>query len=98
LSETIGKKKNGLEYAALEVKNYLERSIVIVSTFMIIFSPQSCNLGKYSLWVCHFHLDNENVTRSNFNVHSIIDSIYWGYDSLRKDSKFTLPILKISSK
>ncbi|WJX62674.1 DNA-directed RNA polymerase [Trifolium repens] len=99
LSETIGKKKNGLEYAALEVKNYLERLMFsdIVSTVMIIFSPQSCNLGKYSPWVCHFHLDNENVTRRNFNVHAIIDSIYRGYDSLRKDSKFTLPILKISS-
>ncbi|WJX54939.1 DNA-directed RNA polymerase [Trifolium repens] len=100
LSEKIGKKKNGFEYASLEVKNYLERLMFsdIVSTVMIIFSPQSCNLGKYSPWVCHFHLDKENVARRNFRVHSIIESIYRGYDSLRKDSKFTLPNLKISSK
>ncbi|XP_012574546.1 DNA-directed RNA polymerase IV subunit 1 isoform X2 [Cicer arietinum] len=100
LSEKIGKQRNGFEYAALEVKNYLERLMFsdIVSTVMIIFTPQSRSLEKYSPWVCHFHLDKENVTRRNLEVHSIIDSLYQRYDSLRKGSKVTLPNLKISTK
>lgn len=100
LSEKLGKQRNGFEYAALEVKNYLERLMFsnIVSTAMIIFTPQSCSLEKYSPWVCHFHLDKENVTRRNLKVHFIIDSLNQQYDSLRKESKVTLPNLKISSK
>ncbi|CAK8539379.1 unnamed protein product [Lathyrus sativus] len=100
LSEKIGKQRNGFEYAALEVKNYLERLMFsnVVSTVMIIFTPHSCNLEKYSPWVCHFHLDKENLTRRNLEVHSIIDSLYQRYDSFRKDSKITLPNMKISSK
>ncbi|AES94122.2 putative DNA-directed RNA polymerase [Medicago truncatula] len=100
LSEKIGKQRNGFEYAALEVKNYLERYMFsnIVSTVMIIFTPQHCSQVKYSPWVCHFHLDKENVTRRKLEVHSIIDSLYQQYDSFRRESKVILPSLKISSK
>ncbi|KAJ1416079.1 RNA polymerase, alpha subunit [Sesbania bispinosa] len=100
LSEKLGKQRNGFEYAALEVKNYLERLMFtnIVSTVMIIYTPQSCILEKYSPWVCHFHLDKEIVARRNLKVHSIIDSLYQRYDSLTKESKVTFPNLKISSK
>ncbi|KAL2348086.1 hypothetical protein Fmac_002086 [Flemingia macrophylla] len=101
LSEKLGKQRHGFELAALEVKNYLERLLFssIISTVMIIFTPHygSC-LEKYSPWVCHFHLDKEIVTRRKLKVHSIIDSLYQRYYSLRKESKVCFADLKISSK
>ncbi|TKY70899.1 DNA-directed RNA polymerase IV subunit 1 [Spatholobus suberectus] len=100
LSEKLGKQRHGFEYAALEVKNYLERLLFsnIVSTVMIIFTPHDCSsLEKYSPWVCHFHLDKEIVTRRKLKVHSIIDSLYQRYYSQRKESKVCFTNLKISS-
>ena len=101
LSEKLGKQRHGFEYAALEVKNYLERLLFsnIVSTVMIIFTPHDgSSQEKYSPWVCHFHLDKEIVTRRKLKVHSIIDSLYQRYYSQRKDSKVCFTNLKISSK
>ncbi|KAK7317076.1 hypothetical protein RJT34_01003 [Clitoria ternatea] len=100
LSKKLRKQRHGFEYAALEVKNYLERLLFssIVSTLMIIFTPQSCSLEKYSPWECHFHLDKETVRRRKLNVHSICDSLYQRYNSHRKESKVSFPNLKISSK
>ncbi|XP_027361635.1 DNA-directed RNA polymerase IV subunit 1 [Abrus precatorius] len=100
LSEKLGKQRHGFEYAALEVKNYLEGLMFsnIVSTVMIIYVPQSCSQEKYSPWVCHFHLDKEIVMRRKLKVHSITDSLYQRYDSHRKGSKVSFPNLKISSK
>ncbi|XP_019421599.1 PREDICTED: DNA-directed RNA polymerase IV subunit 1-like isoform X1 [Lupinus angustifolius] len=100
LSKKLGKQRNGFEYAALEIKNYLERMMFsdIVSTVMIIFSQPSCSHEKYSPWVCHFHLDKEIVKRRKFTMHSIIDSLYQRCDTLRKESKVNLPNLIISSK
>ncbi|KAH1164241.1 hypothetical protein GLYMA_01G215700v4 [Glycine max] len=101
LSEKLGKQRHGFEYAALEVKNYLERLLFsnIVSKVMIIFTPHdSRSQEKYSPWVCHFHLDKEIVTRRKLKVHSIIDSLYQRYYSQRKDSKVCFTNLKISSR
>nr|KYP67245.1 DNA-directed RNA polymerase II subunit RPB1 [Cajanus cajan] len=101
LSEKLGKQRHGFEYAALEVKNYLERLLFssIVSSVMIIFTPHDrSSLEKYSPWVCHFHLDKEIVTRRKLKVHSIIDSLYQRYYSLTKESKVYFTNLKISSK
>ncbi|KAE9606928.1 putative DNA-directed RNA polymerase [Lupinus albus] len=100
LSKKLGKQRNGFEYAALEIKNYLERMMFsdIVSTVMIIFSQQSCSQEKYSPWVCHFHLDKEIVKKRKFMMHSIIDSLYQRCDTLRKESKVNFPNLIISSK
>ncbi|KAE9613175.1 putative DNA-directed RNA polymerase [Lupinus albus] len=100
LSQKLAKQRNGFEYAALEIKNYLERMMFseIVSTVMIIFTPQSCSQEKYSPWVCHFHLDREIVKRRKLKMHSIIDFLYQRCDSLRKESKVTFPNLIISSK
>ncbi|XP_019445104.1 PREDICTED: DNA-directed RNA polymerase IV subunit 1-like isoform X1 [Lupinus angustifolius] len=99
LSKKLAKHRNGFEYAALEIKNYLERMMFseIVSTVMIIFTPQSCSQEKYSPWVCHFHLDMEIVKRRKLKMHSIIDFLYQRCDSLRKESKVTFPNLIISS-
>ncbi|KAK7252639.1 hypothetical protein RIF29_36728 [Crotalaria pallida] len=100
LSKKLAKQRNGFEYAALEIKNYLEKMTFsnIVSTVMIIFTPQSCSQEKFSPWVCHFHLDKEIVKRRKLKMNSIIDSLYQRCDSLRKESKVTFPNLKISSK
>ncbi|KAB1217169.1 DNA-directed RNA polymerase IV subunit 1 [Morella rubra] len=58
LSEKLGRRRHGFEYGALEVKNHLERLVLsdIVSTVMIIFSPQTCGKMHFSPWVCHFHI------------------------------------------
>ncbi|RDX61403.1 DNA-directed RNA polymerase IV subunit 1, partial [Mucuna pruriens] len=101
LSEKLGKQRHGFEYAALEVKNYLERLLFsnIVSTVMIIFTPHDgSSLEKHSPWVCHFYLDKEIVTRRKLQVHSIIDSLYQRYYSQRNESKVCVTNLKISSK
>ena len=100
LSEKFRYRRYGFEYAAFDVKNYLERIMFsdIVSTVMIIFTPQSCNLEKYSPWVCHFHLDREIVERRNLKVRSIIHSLKRRCDLLRKESKVCFPSLKISTK
>ncbi|XP_047156504.1 DNA-directed RNA polymerase IV subunit 1 isoform X2 [Vigna umbellata] len=101
LSEKVGKQRHGFEYAALEVKNYLERLFFskIVSTVMIIFTPHdSRSLEKGCPWVCHFHLDKEILTRRNLKVDSIIDSLYQRYYSQRKELKVSFTNLKISSK
>ncbi|KAK7309001.1 hypothetical protein RJT34_05393 [Clitoria ternatea] len=100
LSGKLSKHRHGFEYAALEVKNYLERLLFssIVSVVMIVFTPQSSSLEKYSPWQCHFHLDKEMVTRRKLNLHSIIDSLHHRYNSHRKESKVSFPNLKISSK
>ncbi|BAU00511.1 hypothetical protein VIGAN_10211300 [Vigna angularis var. angularis] len=100
LSEKVGKQRHGFEYAALEVKNYLERLFFskIVSTVMIIFTPHdSRSLEKGCPWVCHFHLDKEILTRRNLKVDSIIDSLYQRYYSQRKELKVSFTNLKISS-
>ncbi|XP_057449930.1 DNA-directed RNA polymerase IV subunit 1 isoform X2 [Lotus japonicus] len=100
LSDKLGKQRYGFEYAALEVKNYLERVMFsdIVSTVMIMFTPQSSSLEIFNPWVCHFHLDKEIVARRKLTVHSVIESLYRRYESLTKESKVTFPNLKISSK
>ncbi|KAL9328666.1 hypothetical protein ACSQ67_003669 [Phaseolus vulgaris] len=100
-SEKVGKQRHGFEYAALEVKNYLERLLFskIVSTVMIIFTPpDSSSLEKYSPWVCHFHLDKEILMRRKLKVHSIIDYLYQRYYSQSTEPKVGFTKLKISSK
>ncbi|MED6198738.1 hypothetical protein PIB30_069412 [Stylosanthes scabra] len=100
LSEKFRDRRYGLEYAAFDVKNYLERIMLsdIVSTVMIIFTPQSRNLEKYSPWVCHFHLDKEIVRRRNLKLYAIVDSLKKRCGVLRKESKVCFASMEISSK
>ena len=45
----------------------------------------------------HFHVSKEILKRKNLKVHSTIDSLYQGCDSLTTESKVDLPSLGISS-
>lgn len=100
LSEKLGRQRHGFEYGALEVKNHLERLLFsdIVSTVMIIFSPQTCSQTHFSPWVCHFHVCKEILKRRKLKVHSIIDSLYTKCNMARVESKINLPTLQITSK
>ncbi|XP_019447260.1 PREDICTED: DNA-directed RNA polymerase IV subunit 1-like [Lupinus angustifolius] len=98
LSEKLGKHIYGFEYAALEIKDYLERMLFsdIVSTVMITYTPNSNRQAKYSPWICHFHLHKEIVMRRKLKLHSIVNTLYQRCDSVRKERKVSLPSLKIS--
>lgn len=77
LSEKLGRKRHGFEYAALEVQNHLERLLFsdIVSFVRIIFSPQSDGRMHFSPWVCHFHVYKEIVKKRSLKVHYIIGAL-----------------------
>ncbi|KAI4315358.1 hypothetical protein L6164_028177 [Bauhinia variegata] len=96
LSKKLGRERYGFEYGALQIKNHLERLMFsdIVSTVMILYTPQTCS---FIPWVCHFHLRKEIVWRRKLKMHSIIDFLEQGYDSIRTKSK-NYPCLKILSK
>ncbi|XP_015964342.1 DNA-directed RNA polymerase IV subunit 1 isoform X1 [Arachis duranensis] len=98
LSAKFRDRRYGFEYAAFDVKNYLERIMFsdIVSTVMIIFTSQSRNQEKYSPWVCHFHLDKEIVRRRNLKLCSIINSLKKRCGILRKESKVCFASMEIS--
>ncbi|RYQ79818.1 hypothetical protein Ahy_Scaffold1g106629 isoform A [Arachis hypogaea] len=100
LSAKFRDRRYGFEYAAFDVKNYLERIMFsdIVSTVMIIFTSQSRNQEKYSPWVCHFHLDKEIVRRRNLKLCSIINSLKKRCGILRKESKVCFASMEISLK
>ncbi|XWS61838.1 hypothetical protein CRYUN_Cryun07bG0159800 [Craigia yunnanensis] len=100
LSDKLGRRRHGFEYAALEVKNHLERLIFsdIVSTVSIIFSPQVSSENHFSPWVCHFHVCKDSVKRRRLTVHSIIDSLYMHFTNAKIFWKISLPDLQITSK
>ncbi|RVX09056.1 DNA-directed RNA polymerase IV subunit 1 [Vitis vinifera] len=96
LSKKLEKRKHGFEYGALEVKNHLEKLLFsdIVSTVMIVFSPQNGSKTHFSPWVCHFH---EIAKKRSLKPHSIIDALYMKCNSARAESKINLPDLQITS-
>ncbi|XP_057977974.1 DNA-directed RNA polymerase IV subunit 1 isoform X2 [Malania oleifera] len=100
LSKKLGRWIYGFEYGALEVKNHLEKLLFsdIVSTVMIVFSPQTCDRTNFSPWVCHFHVCKEIVKRRRLKVHSIIDALHMKCSSTRVESKLILPNMQITSK
>ncbi|KAK9276983.1 hypothetical protein L1049_006522 [Liquidambar formosana] len=100
LSKKLGRQRHGFEYGALEVKSHLERLLFsdIVSTVMIIFSPQICSQTHFSPWVCHFHVCKEIMKKRKLKVHSIIDALYMKCNLARVESKINLPNLQITSK
>ncbi|GMY36701.1 DNA-directed RNA polymerase IV subunit 1 [Fagus crenata] len=109
LSEDLGRQRHGFEYGTLALKNHLERKIFsdIVSTVMIIFSPQTCRKTCFSPWVCHFHIctilqsiffyiytiPDEIAKRRGLDVHSIINSLQKRCNSSRTKAKLNLPNL-----
>ncbi|XP_022736885.1 DNA-directed RNA polymerase IV subunit 1 isoform X3 [Durio zibethinus] len=100
LSDKLGRRRHGLEYGALEVKNHLERLIFsdIVSTVSIIFSTQISSENHFSPWVCHFHVCKDIVKRRRLTMHSIIDSLYMHCTNAKALWKIDLPDLQITSK
>ncbi|XWS48985.1 hypothetical protein CRYUN_Cryun13aG0124700 [Craigia yunnanensis] len=100
LSNKLGRRRHGLEYAALEVKNHLERLIFsdILSTVSIFFSPQMSSENHFSPWVCHFHVCKDIVKRRRLTVHSIIDSLHMHCTNAKTLWKISLPDLQITSK
>ncbi|KAJ0049670.1 hypothetical protein Pint_16034 [Pistacia integerrima] len=99
LSKKLGKRRHGFEHGALEVKNHLECLLFsdIVSTVLIIYSPQTCSKTHFSPWICHFHVCKEILKRRRLKIHSIIDALNKHYNSGRTP-KVSLPNLHISSK
>ncbi|KAF7828324.1 DNA-directed RNA polymerase IV subunit 1 isoform X1 [Senna tora] len=100
LSEKLNRQRYGFEYGALEIKDHLERLKFsdIVSTVMIIFTPQRCGQVKLSPWVCHFHVSKEIFRKRKLKVHSVIDSLSQRCESIRTGSEINLPSLQISCK
>ncbi|KAI3414692.1 DNA-directed RNA polymerase [Psidium guajava] len=97
LSKQLAKHRHGLEYGALAVKDYLERLFFsdIVSTTMIIFSPENYNqnLGP---WVCHFHIRKDIITRRELKLHSIIGSLQRRCHTFLKETRVDIPPLQIT--
>ncbi|EXC17779.1 DNA-directed RNA polymerase D subunit 1 [Morus notabilis] len=95
LSRRLGRQRHGYEYAALEVKNYLEALMFsdIVSTVMITFTSQAGSQKSqksFSPW--------EILRRRRLTVQSVINSLYERHSTSRKGSKVKLPNLRIRSK
>ncbi|KDO63581.1 hypothetical protein CISIN_1g0005253mg, partial [Citrus sinensis] len=99
LSNKLGKRRHGFEYGALEVKNHLECLMLsdIVSTSMIIYSPQTGSMKHFSPWICHFHVRKEIMKRTGLKEHSIIDSLYRQCKAARTELKISVPDMLISN-
>ncbi|XP_038905038.1 DNA-directed RNA polymerase IV subunit 1 isoform X1 [Benincasa hispida] len=99
LSEKLSKRSYGFEYGALGVKNHLERVMFkdIVSTVMIIFSPQPSRKKHFSPWVCHFHVCKEILKKRRLKMNSVIHSLNIRCDSVRQEGRMNLPSLQIIS-
>lgn len=97
LSKQLAKHRHGLEYGALAVKDHLERMFFsdIVSTTMIIFSPENYN-QNLSPWVCHFHIRKDIITRRGLILHSVIGSLKRRCHAFLKELRVDLPPLQIT--
>ncbi|PON67609.1 DNA-directed RNA pol I, largest subunit [Trema orientale] len=100
LSERLRRQRHGFEYGALEVKNHLEGLTFsnIVSTVMIIFTPQTGSQRHFSPWVCHFHMSKEILRRRKLKVQSVINSLQQRCNTTRTGSKINVPNFQIKSK
>ncbi|GAB2209869.1 hypothetical protein Droror1_Dr00027094 [Drosera rotundifolia] len=78
LSKKLARVRHGFEYAALEVKNHMEKLLFwdIISTVMIDYSPETTTSMNLSSWVCHFHLCKESIKRRRLKMHAIVDALY----------------------
>ncbi|KAM7258655.1 hypothetical protein ACFE04_014396 [Oxalis oulophora] len=98
LSKELRKRRHGFEYAALEVKNYLEglELATVVSTVDIVYSRlESGKEGTFNPWVCHFHINKEILKKRALTIQSIIDSMY---TRVKGNDCFKILNLKIENK
>lgn len=95
LSDKLQRLRYGYEYGALEVKNHLEKLLFsdIVSTVMILYSPQSSSRMYTCPWVCHFHVCKEHLKRRRLKILSVIDAL-----NKECDANATLANVEITSK
>ncbi|KAK9668219.1 hypothetical protein RND81_13G042300 [Saponaria officinalis] len=77
LANKLRRFRYGFEYGALEVKNHLEKLLFsdIVTTVLIIYSPQNTGRSNLSPWVCHFHVSKDILKKRRLRVFSIIDAL-----------------------
>ncbi|XP_059276067.1 DNA-directed RNA polymerase IV subunit 1 isoform X1 [Lycium ferocissimum] len=100
LSKRLGRWAYGFEYGALEVKGHLERLLLsdVVSTVMICFSSETHKSSHSSPWVCHFHIDKENVKTKRLKLRSVLDALNMRYHAARKKAGTDLPNLHMTCK
>lgn len=100
LSEKLRRWTYGFEYAAIEVKNHLERVLLsdVVTTVMIIcsFTEPDVSGTEFSPWVSHFHLCKERMKMRKLTVQSIMDELSRKYNCAKE--KMNLPNLRILSR
>lgn len=77
LSDKLRRLRYGFEYGVLEVKKHLEKLLFsdIVSTVMIVYSPENHSRMRMCPWVCHFHVSKEILKTMRLKVFSIIDAL-----------------------
>ncbi|TMX01481.1 hypothetical protein EJD97_024444 [Solanum chilense] len=100
LSKRLGRWAHGFEYGALEVKGHLERLLLseVVSTVMICFSPETRKSTHNCPWVCHFHIDKENVKTRRLKLRSVLDALNMRYRAATTKAGNDLPNLHITCK
>ncbi|CAN4127502.1 unnamed protein product [Withania somnifera] len=99
LSKRLGRWAHGFEYGALEVKGHLERLLLsdVVSSVMICFSPEK-RKSTHCPWVCHFHIDKENVKIQKLKLRSVVDALNMRYRAATMKAGTDLPNLHITCK
>ncbi|XP_076951920.1 DNA-directed RNA polymerase IV subunit 1-like isoform X1 [Bidens hawaiensis] len=102
LSQKLKRLNNGFEYAALDVKNHLEKLLFqdVVSLVTIFYTPQTGKRARISPWICYFRISKEVAHKKQLKVQSIINVLRskCADSSHSKKLKLSLPNLKISSK
>ncbi|MCD7452091.1 DNA-directed RNA polymerase [Datura stramonium] len=100
LSKRLGRWAHGFEYGALDVKSHLERLLLsdVVSTVMICFATETHKSTHSCPWVCHFHIDKENVKTRRLKLRSVLDALNMRYRAARKKAGIDLPNLHITCK
>lgn len=101
LSKKLRRWNYGFEYAAIEVKNHLERVLLsdVVTTTLIVcnFSEPDNSGTEYSPWISHFHLCKERMKRRRLKLESVMDVLSRKYYSSKENMSKSLPKMKISS-
>ncbi|KAI5021955.1 hypothetical protein ZWY2020_058685 [Hordeum vulgare] len=96
LSKNLKKYRYGLEYASLEVKDYLEpvNFSDLVDTVMVLHG--GCQSTKGSPWTTHFHLSQEMMTRKRLGLRLVVEELTEQYNAKRDKLNDVIPKVYIS--
>ncbi|KAJ1272495.1 hypothetical protein BS78_06G206000 [Paspalum vaginatum] len=97
LSKHLKKYRYGLEYAALEVKNHLERVNFsdLVETIMIMYD--GCEkTRKGGPWSTHFHMSKEIMKKKRLGLGFVVEEITKEYNATRNQLINAIPSVHIS--